>query len=546
MSTQQQHGPADGPEPEPAGTGVRDRRARRRWLRNLLAVPALALIGYLGGLATTSLWPIGLETDYYSAKARVAPSLLKTSTMHLPTVFGDIELEFSGPLPAPGVDTRVQVKEEITELFTRGRVDVAAIMPDNAELREAVTEGLVELGWKFGLGVLLTEVGAVGLWALGRRGVRWRTAAPVVLAGGLLATLVPAAAALLTYRTANVVEYRATGLLGTVQDNENLFSDIAHQAEVGSQYVRNLLALSAALQQEFVPVEATQGDGARFLLVSDVHGMNYYPLMRHIVAEQGIDAVIDSGDLLNFGRAPEGELAGIYEGIESLGVPYVFVRGNHDATSRTDENVLRRLEQVPNVHLLEPTAGAYQEVEINGVRISGFNDWRYFGEVAEDFGAIQAEAARRYAAAVGEDLPDIAVGHEPFAMDRVNAAGVRLNGHMHVADLVGNRIQVGSFTGGGLVNHFHLRQGEGDETAGELVGGPYAFDVLAFDETCSVQSLTRYTYRNLVSGRPEFTEVSLVNGARIADPAEEGRSCGPDAALEVRPVGGAQEAQGER
>lgn len=110
---------------------------------------------------------------------------------------------------------------------------------------------------------------------------------------------------------------------------------------------------------------------------------------------------------------------------------------------------------------------------------------------------------------------------------------MKLNGHMHTAQLDGNRIQVGTFTGGGLVNHFQVPSAEDEDTAGELVGQPYAFDILAFGEDCSVQSLTRYTFRNLVSGRPQYDGVSVVNGARIAPPpdleeGEEARTCGPD------------------
>ena len=40
----------------------------------------------------------------------------------------------------------------------------------------------------------------------------------------------------------------------------------------------NLLALSDALRQEFTPTSGQGTVAATFLLVSDVHGMNQYPL----------------------------------------------------------------------------------------------------------------------------------------------------------------------------------------------------------------------------------------------------------------------------
>ena len=76
-------------------------------------------------------------------------------------------------------------------------------------------------------------------------------------------------------------------------------------------------------------------------------------------------------------------------------------------------------------------------------------------------------------------MPDVVVAHEPAAAEGVEKADVKINGHMHAAALVGNRIQVGTFTGGGVVSHYIA---EGD--TGELTGQPYAFDIAAFSPTC--------------------------------------------------------------
>ena len=165
----------------------------------------------------------------------------------------------------------------------------------------------------------------------------YAAARPTHLARGLIASvvatalamIVPGAAAYLTYRTDRVAEFRTTSLLSLATDNSDLLAGLDRKADQGAVYVTNLLALSTAMRQEFSPDATEQPAAARFLLVSDIHGMNQYPLMREIVQTQDIDAVIDAGDLLNFGREDEGDLTGIYEGIESLGVPYIYVRGNH-------------------------------------------------------------------------------------------------------------------------------------------------------------------------------------------------------------------------
>ncbi|WP_165699947.1 metallophosphoesterase family protein [Ornithinimicrobium ciconiae] len=504
----------------------------------MLTVLILALVGYLGGMITTNLWPISTETDNFRATVRVTPSLLQTSVVHAPTVFGDIDMHFAGALPAPGIEARLQVKEEITDLFTQGRVDVAELTPEDGEVRAAMESGLRELGLKFVGGVLLTQAAVVGLYLTGRSRPPWRHPVIAIGTATALAVTVPSLAAVTTYRTANFAAYEATSLLGTVRSNSGLFTDIQGQAQKATPYVQNLLALSDALQQEFVPAETAAQPGARFLLISDMHGMNYYPLIQQIVQDEQITAVIDTGDLVNFGRPQEGELAGIYTAIEDLGVPYVFVRGNHDALYRTDEAVLRRLDQIPNVILLEPTDGEFVEATIDGVRITGYNDWRYFAQVGVDFKAEQEVAAERFATATqGWPLPDILASHQPFGLDQLETGAVTVNGHMHSPALNDNHIQMGTFSGGGLVNHFQVPQTqEGDDTAGELVGQPYAFDILSFGTDCSVQSLTRYTYRNLVSGRPQFDNVTIINGNRVAAPAEEGRTCGPELGVETTPI----------
>jgi predicted phosphodiesterase len=526
---------------EPLPRGTEPRPSESPWWRRLqvaLTVLGLAVVGYVGGVATTSLWPITTETNNFSASVRVTPSLFKANMVHAPTVFGDIDLHFAGLLPAPGIEARVQVKEEITDLFTRGRVDVQELTPKEGELRGAMESGLRELALKFVGGVVLTNVGIVGLWLLGRSHKPRRQSLKVIGTATALAVAAPTLAAVTTYRTTNFAAYEATSLLGTVRSNSGMLTDIQGQAQRATPYVQNLLALSDALQSEFVPADTAADPGARFLLVSDIHGMNYYPLIQQIVEDEQITAVIDTGDMLNFGRVEEGQLAGMYSAIEEVGVPYVFVRGNHDAVHPQDESVLRRLDQIPNVILLEPTAGEYVEATVSGVRITGLNDWRYFGEVNDDFAAQQQAAAERYAAATeGWPLPDILISHQPYALAPLETGGLKINGHMHAPLLDGNRIQVGTFTGGGLVNHFQVpsTEGEDEETAGELVGQPYAFDILAMATDCSVQSLTRYTYRNLVSGRPQYDNVTVINGTQLADPVED-RTCGGDLGVSTQPI----------
>lgn len=511
-------------------------------LRRGVVVAVLTVIAFLGGVAATQFFPVKTQTEFFQAEISVEPRM--DSTVLLPTALGDMELSFGGRLAAPALTAQVQIRETITDLLRQGQLRTADLEPTQDELREAIDAGVREVAWKFALGALVTTTLVLFTYAVSRPARLARALISSAVATAL-ALLLPGAAAYLTYRTDNVQEFRTTSLLSLVENNTDILAGLDRKADQGAVYVTNLLALSSAMRQEFSP-SSLEDPAVRLLLVGDLHGMNHYPLMREIVQTQEIDAVIDTGDLLNFGRPSEGDLTGMYEGIESLGVPYLFVRGNHDAVSATDEALLRRLARVPNVLLLEPTAGELQLVTVGGVRISGFNDARYFNQRSEDFADQQGDLAAAYRERV-EGLPatDIIVTHQPYAAFRVEPAQVTINGHMHAAGLEREHIQVGSFTGGGLVNQFRLppltelateAAEEDPDTAGELQGGPQSFDILAFGSDCSVSTLTRYSYRNLVSGRPQFDDVSLISGRTIQPTVPQGRTCSAEAGVTVGPI----------
>ena len=343
-----------------------------------------------------------------------------------------------------------------------------------------------------------------------------------------------------TYQPDRQETFTSTGVLGTLQRNQGILSDVETRATQVAPYLRNLIALSTALQQKYEAAPLESDTSLRVLLVSDIHAGNQYDLMRTIVQEEGVDVVVDAGDLVNFGTVEEAEATGLFTGIESVGVPYLFVRGNHDANSATDTAMLDRLARVPNVTLLQDGAGDYTEVTVHGVRIAGFNDPRWFGDSGTGVTGQAGPGSRGvHAAYAGRPAADLVVGHEPWAVEGL-AGGVLVNGHMHSVDLEGNRVQAGTFTGGGPFTHF-LADADGEE----LVGQPSAFDVLTFGTDCRLATLTRYRFRDVIEGRPAYDDVSLVNGRRVdgreADPA---RTCSADAPFTTTAVPAAQEQGG--
>jgi hypothetical protein len=507
----------------------------RLWVTRGVELLVLVFAVNLGGVSATSLFPTTVRTNHYSAEVRLSAFPTLTSTIHSPTPFGDLDLEFDSPLLAPGVDATVQVRDTITELFDARRVSIETIQPTSQEISEALDAGVAELGLKFSGGVLVVGVCAIALIAYARR--RRPTSRQVVSTGvaGLLAIGGTGIGVWGTYQPDQLSSFRTTGLLGTFRSNAGLLADVEARAEQATPYVKNLLALSQAVQEKFIPEDITRPTAARFLLVSDIHGANQYPVMKRIVDDEEITAVIDSGDLLNFGNVTEAELSGIFTSIAKLGVPYIFVRGNHDADSPIDQALLQRMARIKNVVLLEPRPHTYTEASVNGVVVAGFNDPRFFGDDNLNNGQEQQPAADSFNRAyAGRARPDIVVSHEPGAVSKVDSATLLVNGHMHKDELEGNRVGVGTFTGGGTVSHF-LVEDAGDQP-GELEGQPYAFDIALFSQTCDLASLTRYTYRNLIQGRPAYDDVRVINGRTIATPEPGQRTCGTDLGLRRRTV----------
>lgn len=539
------------------------RRWRRvsRWLLRLGALVVLFVACNSGGVAATTLFPSSADTLNYGADLRLSLNPGDVSAIQSPTIFGDIRMDFAGLVPAPGVVAQVHVKERITDLLARPNISVQSLQPGPLELERAARGGAIALGWRFAAGALVVALLGLGGYAAWRRRaprVRWSAVVASVWVSSCVATFGVIG---VTYQPERLDSFTTTGILGTVQRNADLLEGVETRAEQVTPYLKNLLALSAALQDKYSPQVLGQPVAARILLVSDIHGANQYALMKTIVEQERIDAVIDSGDLVNFGSATEADAADLFKGIASLGVPYLFVKGNHDGRSDVDREVLDRLASIRNVVLLEPDAQTYTVESIHGLRIAGFNDPRWFGDDNTNNAAKQRPAAARFNAAMADlAAPDIVVSHEPSAAKDVARAGIRVNGHLHATQLEGSRIGVGTFTGGGPFSHFIASEdtgaaGNGDKgDAGELTGQPSAFDIATFGTDCRLASLTRYQFRNVIEGRPAYDDVTLINGSRIEDrapeaapPAGEGEGAGtPGAAKPTRTCGPTVEQTRER
>jgi len=486
---------------------------------------------HVGGVVVTDAFPARADTDHYQVEASLDLSPWRWSRIRSFTTVGDLTISFNTPIPAAGIEARPQIKRSIVGVVdpvSSAPTTASSLVPTKAEITEAGRQLVVNLTVRYLIGVLM-----VVAFILTATHLRWsrhrRKGLLLGLLAGTLAMTYSAASALVTYRPEQVKTYSATELLATFQSSPEVLASIESRAGQVEPYVTNWLQLQNALQERFISPEVAKADTVRFLLVSDIHGTNEYAVMKKIVESEDITAVIDTGDLLNFGEASEGELSGLFKGIESLDVPYIFVDGNHDATSRTDEALLQRLSTVSNVILPDPAAENYQLLSIAGVRIVGMNDPRYYGDSNNDVGAVEKPAAQVFDKAFkGVPDLDIALSHEPTASDAIDVGTVKIRGHLHRASLDGNTIGVGSFTGGGLMSYYRNDAAETstDEPGAELIGQPQAFDILRYNADCSINSLQRLVYSDLIEGSPKYDSVTVINGSTVSSATPTaGRRC---------------------
>ena len=521
-------------------TPARSRRARRWGVRGLLAL-LMIVACHVGGVVVTDAFPARADTDHYQVDASLDLAPWRWSRIRSFTTVGDLTISFSTPLPAPGVEARPQIKRSIVgAVSTSGTTATGSLVPTRAEITDAGKELVLNLAVRYLVGVLvviaLVLVATHLRWAHHRR-----KGLLAALLAGVLAMVYTAASAVITYRPDQVSTYSSTELLATLQSSPQVLASIESRAGQVEPYLTNWLELQNALQEQFISPQVAKADTVRFLLVSDIHGTNEYAVMKKIIQSEDITAVIDTGDLLNFGEVSEGEISGLYKGIASLGVPYIFVDGNHDATSRTDEALLTRLGQIKNVILPEPRAGDFQLVSVAGVRIAGMNDPRYFGDSNADVDAVEKPAAQVFDDAF-EKVPDldIALAHEPTAAAAIDVGSVKIRGHIHKASLDGNTIGVGTFTGAALMSYYRNDPDvmATDEPDAELAGQPQAFDILRYNADCSVNALQRLVFSDLIEGSPKYDSVTVINGSTVssATPAE-GRRCVTTEPTSVTPVG---------
>ena len=379
----------------------------------------LVAVGVLGAVLGMLLaGPVTRGVGPFQADMELRPTLSGSTTVEVPPL-GELRLDtHAGPV---SLGVRInQLRGDAARAIVADPEQLRGLGAEvNADLRDGLRSLLVRTA-------LVTLLGAALLGLLVFR--RWR--ATVAAAGSGAAALAVAAA--ITYATVNeqaLSEPRFTGLLasaptavGDVRDIVERFD--AYRLQLG-RLVSNVSELYAVTSR--LPVSPTSDDSLRVLHVSDLHlNPAGFEVIGSVVRQFDIDVVVDTGDITDFGSAAETRYV---EAIAGLGVPYAYVRGNHDSLL-TQSAIARQ----PNAVVVD---GA-QVVEAGGVRLLGQGDPRFTPDKTtrdddappEVLQLVGRQLLEAYDAALLK--PDIVLTHDPaVASPLVGRVPLVLAGHSH-------------------------------------------------------------------------------------------------------------------
>ena len=216
------------------------------------------------------------------------------------------------------------------------------------------------------------------------------------------------------------------GAPGLVGDAQSIVADFEKYEEQLAKLVTNVSRLYDVTSK--LPAYSADPSTVRVLFVSDLHlNPAAWEVMRSVTDQFEIDVIVDSGDISDHGSTAEN---GFMDPIATLGVPYVWVRGNHDSLL-TQAAVAAQ----PNGVVLDG-----QGEVVGGLRFLGAGDPRFTpdkdtrDEVApvsvSQVGLGLASTARSLSAA-GTPV-DVAVVHDGEAATEMDGtAPLVLSGHYH-------------------------------------------------------------------------------------------------------------------
>ena len=237
----------------------------------------------------------------------------------------------------------------------------------------------------------------------------------------------------------------------------------------------------------------------RLLHISDIHNnVAAMTFVQELAADFHADAVIDTGDLTDYGLPVESTLS---QGLAHLPMPYLFVAGNHDSQA-----TVRAVRAHRNVTILDG-----RRVNLFGLTVLGLPDPSSAragpGSVDTSDAALTAAAAQLLTdVRQTPKPPDIVCVHNPReATDVIGRVPLVLCGHLHRYYVETDGFTVicnAGTTGGAGLRYFNRTEGVPLSAALLTFSRPphprlLSIDMIVLDGSLSEYSITRHTFGNL-------------------------------------------------
>ena len=336
---------------------------RSPWPRRVRIAAAVALVGIAGVVVGTLLFAhTEIAVGPFRAEMSVSPSVAGGTEVDIPPL-GSLHLDsHAGP---------IHLKVNLGSL-DQGRTealidDPTAISAAGQSAVDDVTNGVLRLALRALGAAIATSLLLSALIFRNVRRVAWSGGLALLVTGGSLGL------AAATVRPDSIGEPRYEGLLvnapAVVGDARRIADNYGRYADQLQQIVSNVSRIYTTVSS--LPVYEPAGNTTRVLHVSDLHlNPSAWGLIRTVVQQFEIDAVIDTGDIVDWGSSAE---TSYVSQIAAVGVPYIYVRGNHDSIA-----IESAVAAQPNARVLDNSV-----TSVNGLTIAGIGDPEFTPDKSE-------------------------------------------------------------------------------------------------------------------------------------------------------------------
>ncbi|WP_031516312.1 metallophosphoesterase family protein [Desulfofalx alkaliphila] len=268
-----------------------------------------------------------------------------------------------GSIRAYTHDTPVRLTVTLTNINLERVQQLLETAPDQEEIFQHLEEDLRQRAKRYVISLIIMSGLAALLAGLVLRSTNiFEYMAALLAAMALVGSLLGATYKDYNYHHFSNPEYEgalktAPWMISIAENTLAKIDTLGHKLQLIAQNFNELYQQIDHLQ----PLQTAQGN-IKVLHVSDIHNnpaaIEYIDRMAQLFA---VNFIIDTGDISDFGTPLEGLLL---DRIANLGVPYVFVAGNHDSP-----DIINKMNSLgPNVIVSDGP------VEISGLRIMGYHD----------------------------------------------------------------------------------------------------------------------------------------------------------------------------